>query len=283
MEQELEKIKPAETKPVQPFELEAGMLYPELVTEIENQVVLVKRMRLAVCKLTEAAHWRDYQGKPFLMDAGVHTIASTIGVEFGMPEMAETEMTDEDGPYREFICRLSGKWRGRSMFEIGSASTKDDFFAKSHGKKVAYKDIDIGAVRKKAITNAQHRILTKITGLGGVTWELLETIGIRPGAGGTTRFKGSEGKMTTGSGAWTHDKESLWGMLKATVGGDEALAAEKLFKLTHNPDRGYQGVRDPAALTSGQVNYWLPRIQKEYESMDAQTGPAASREPGQEG
>lgn len=244
-------------------DFEGGLLTLELVEQIEKQVVFTKRMRLAVCRLTEAGHWMDIGGNPYLKDAGIHTIASTIGVEFAEPQIAKDEGTDERGQFVNFVCSLSATWRGRRLFEVGTSSTRDDFFGKSKGGLVAFIDINLGNVLKKSVTNAQHRILTKITGLGGVTWELLETIGIRRGAGGQTRFKGHEQKQATGAGEWTPAKEKLQAYLVELAGGADA-AADMLLKRTANPERGFSGVRDVAQLSSKQVEWLLPKVEGEW-------------------
>lgn len=271
-----------EVQPAAHFE-GAGLLTPELVTELEKQVELVKRARLAVCKLTEPQHWRDIGGNPYLIDAGVHAIASTIGVEFGEPKITEDRGSDEDGEFVNYTCRMSGTWRGRVLWEEGTGSSRDDFFFKSKGSKVPFKDISIGDVRKKSITNAQHRILNKITGIGGTTWELLANIGINRGAGGTTRFKGSEARMSTGSGAWSQDKQRLWGML-VSMEQDEQAASDALFKITENPQKGFVGVRDPKKLTDNQAKFVLSVVQKEFDARAKDAGvTGAQEEPGAAG
>ena len=258
---------------------EGGLLTPELVTQIEKQVVLVKRMRLAVCQLTEPSHWMDFGGKPYLLSGGIHTIASTIGVEFGPPDVARDEGTDDKGPFCRFVVRLAGTWRGRKIHEIGSASSRDDLY-----KGKPFGDI-IGDLEKKALTNAQHRVLDKITGIGGVTWDLLSKIGISRGGGGAIRFKGSEQRATTGAGGWTPEKEKFWGYLCDLCNGDQEQAADELYRMTNNPAKGFAGVRDCKVLSDRSVAYHLPKVEaawkKQFESLpEAQEPPRA---PGQEG
>jgi hypothetical protein len=268
--------------------LEGGLLTPELVTELEGQIKLVKRMRLAVCQLTEPAHWRDIGGKPYLMDGGVHAIASTIGVEFSKPEITEERGSDPDGEFIHYRCVLSGSWRGRMLHEEGTSSTRDDLW-----KKTAFTEINLGNVRKKSITNAQHRVLNKIAGIGGTTWELLSSIGIHRGDGGTTRYKGSEGKMSTGSGVWGPEKERLWAMLLELNNRDDAAAEDNLFRLTDNPGKGYKGYRDIGQVSSGTMKWLLPHVEKHYKKATEERqeagelpqvkDPGADREPGSDG
>lgn len=265
--------------------LEGGMLTPEIVSSMEKQVELVKRMRLVVCKLTESSHWQDFSGVPYLKDGGIHVIASTIGVEFGEPVVHEDRCEDDKGQFVRYTCELSGAWRGRKLHEVGTSSTRDPFFAIAKQKAVPLSEINLGNVRKKSITNAQHRVLSKITGLGGVTWELLDSIGIHRGEGGTTRFRGSERKQATGAGEWTQEKQKLWGMLLEIYGGEEEKAAEYLFRATDNPSKGYRGIRDPAELTSGILKWLVPKVEAELakRQRDQAAEGSAEREAGAEG
>jgi len=269
---------------------EGGLLTPESVTEIEGQVVLIKRMRLAVCRLTEAAHWRDFAGKPYLLSGGIHAIASTIGVEFAEPKVFREAGQDERGRFVNFRCEIHAEWRGRRLYDLGTASTRDPFFGEAKGRAIHFEAINIGSVEKKSITNAQQRVLNKITGLGGVTWELLDTIGIHRGAGGTTRFKGQEGRMATGAGEWTPEKERLWGLLLELNAAAADQAAAELFRLTDNPQKGYAGIRDPAQLSTNQIKWLLPRVEalwkQQFGELPEAKDPvaaAAPREAGQEG
>jgi hypothetical protein len=260
--------------------LEGALLTEDLVKQMEEQVDYVRRMRLVVCKLTEPTHWMDFGGVPYLKDAGVHTIAATLGVEFSKPQIREEKQSDARGDWYAFRCEMAATWRGRTMHEVGYASTRDDLWKKDDPNQVK------GDAEKKSITNAQHRLLNKITGIGGVTWDLLHSIGISRGQGSTVRFKGQEQRQTTGAGAWNPAKERLWGLLLELNGNEEKAAAEDLFRRTDNPTRGYQGIRDPAQLSDRQVEWLLKRVEDDWRKAGAfeETAPAAAaREPGSEG
>lgn len=272
-----------ETLPERAGAFAGGLLSEESVAELEKQVALVKRQRLALVKLTEADHWRDFDGKPYLEDGGIQVVASTLGVQFGVPEATFEDTMDEQGDVITCRCAMTATLHGRISSDVGSATSRDPIYK---GKSLA---VVRNEVEKKAITNSQHRCLSKLTGLGGVTWSLLEQLGYRRGAGGTTRFKGQEQKQATGAGEWTPAKEKLWGCLCELAGGEEA-AAEMLFKRTHDPDRGFKGIRDPAALSHRQVAYFLPAIEAEWRKSfgketngKAKAPSEAQGEPGERG
>lgn len=268
-----------------------GELTEAYVEHVGQQAVLRRKLHIALLKGTLAGDWIDFDGQPYLQDSGVHRVASIAGLEFGEPIIKEDRGQDDHGPYVRYEARLVATFRGRSHGDIGEASTRDPFFAST-----AFSRINLGNVKKKAATNAQHRCLLKLLGLGGTSWELLDTLGItRPES--SVRIKGGERKAVSGVGTWTPQKKRIQGILLELAAGDEVEAGEILFRLTNNPGKGYAGVRDPAQLTNLQAaNFVLGRLEEEYrkrmgDAFQGREGPGgeeaagrpASRDPGQEG
>ena len=263
--------------PGQPF----GFLTKQKVDELEEQVVLYKRAKHAILKITDAGDWLDISGNPYLTDSGVHKVASISGVDFGIPETTPIEGKDDRGKWARFKTELSGiwTWSGRRIGEIGMSSTRDDFFAKAKGNDVPFDRIDLSSVEKKSVTNAQHRVLTKLLGLGGVSWEQLQDVGIERGKG-SVRSKGQERKQE-GVGGWTEEKNRLWGLILEIAHGDEKAAAERLLAATKSKKGGYKGTNDPKQLSDKQVQWLVPRIEEEWRKLQGEEMP--EREPGQEG
>lgn len=268
-----------------PLDEDFGLLSPEMVVRIKEQVKLHRDMKIAVLGCTATADWQDFNGHPYPEDDAIHAIAVAVGLRFGKPSVAREERKDAKGIIVEFVCELSATWRGREYHEIGTSSTRDKFFSRANKQDVPFEEIDQGDVRKKSVTNAQHRLLVKALGIGGVTWEDLSQVGIRPGGAGGARFKGTERKMTTGSGGWTQDKRKLWGLILDLCDGDEALAGRELQRKTANAANNFPGVADPQKLSDKQVGWLLPMVEKAHHEHFS--GPpddeAPPREPGEEG
>jgi hypothetical protein len=236
------------------------LLTEESVGELEKQVALIKRQRVALIKLTEPEHWQDFSGTPYLKDGGIQTVASILGIQFSEPKATFEETDDEQGKAVICRCEMTASFRGRSQSDVGSATSRDAIYK---GKSPALLRNEI---EKKAITNSQHRALAKLTGLGGVTWGMLESLGYRRGGGGAVRFKGTEQKQATGAGAWTPAKEKLWSYLLELTGGEEA-AQDSLQQHTAIPKSGYAGTRDVVQLSEKQIAWLLPRVEREWKKL----------------
>lgn len=257
-----------------------------LVKQLQAQVQLIKAYRLALLQLTSEEHWIDQAGRPYLESDGVHLLAACIGVEFSAPEIAEDNHASDPEPWIGYTCRLSASFRGRSVSEIGYASTRDDFLA-SAGKGqglLPLEQVDRGNIQKKAVTNAQSRAFSKVTGLGAVTWEELTRAGVKQGRRVDYRGSGEGRGAAQGAGTWTPEKDDLWKKMCEMCGGSDA-AAQALEDLTANPDRGFKGIRDLKAASDRQVQYLKGKILAEWRKFTAgPDGPAAEkREPGAEG
>lgn len=247
----------------------------QVVDDMKEQMQLFKDLKMAVLSITMPGDWQDFNGTPHLKESGVNAVAAAIALEFDEPEVKVEEGTDERGKWRRYTARGGARWRGITRHDIGTASTREVFFARAKGRDVPFEGIDLGDVEKKSITNLRFRLLTKLFPIGGTTWVQLQEIGVIRGVGGTTRFKGQEAKMVTGAGVWTPQKERIWGLLLELNGGDDEAAATALHRWTHAPARGIEGRRDPAALSQKQVDWLLPRIEKEYAEKTRAVGEMA--------
>lgn len=242
-----------------------GFLTEEMVKQVEAQVDLFKRLTTSLLRITDASDWCDLGGKPYLTDSGVMKVRSVARVSFGVPEVEVREGEDGKGKFIRYTCRLIGSWRGETHADIGTSSTRDPFFGMEHGKPVPFDDVDVASVMKKSITNAQHRVLTKLLGLSGMTWERLEAAGIKQAGGGKARFAGKA--REDGSGKWSKEKEELQTMLLELNGGNEQAVLELLQKMTAfrgKDGRDVPGKRAVIEMTDKQVAYHLPRVRAEY-------------------
>jgi|SRR5262245_2524841 len=143
----------------------------DMVKDVEQQVVLRKRLKRAVLAVTSVRDWHDMGGTPYPKDSAIHAMAQVAGAEFSPPEWSEESGDDKDGRWRIFYAEVSCEWGGRRVTEIGAGSTKDPFYSRKNGSRVPYEEIRVDQVRKKALTNGQHRSLVKELGLGAITWE----------------------------------------------------------------------------------------------------------------
>jgi len=251
-----------------------GFLTEQLVKDLEDQVVLFKRLKTAVLRITDPDDWQDFEDKPYLKDSGVQKVRTVARVSFGQPVINCETGEDSSGKFARYVCMLSGTWRGELGYDIGTASSRDPFFGRANGKDLAFDDVRIEDVMKKSVTNAQHRVLTKLLGLSGLTWKQLAEAGIIKGTVGKVGFK-SRGQ---GVGEWTDEKAEFEQMLAEMCGGDLEEMANVIEKRTAWKNQkgelvpGKRGVRE---MTEKQIAYHLPRLRKAYEEFVAHQGDAS--------
>jgi hypothetical protein len=82
---------------------------------------------------------------------------------------------------------------GRSIEEVGAISTDNPSICMRHNIKLPPEEVDISLAIKRSATNRIHRGIFAILGIGGLTWDELEKIGI-PRAGKGYSFKKKEEK-----------------------------------------------------------------------------------------
>lgn len=262
-----------------------GFVTEHLVSQLEQKVELVKRYRLVLLKLTTEEHWIDQSGKPHLESDGVHALAACLGVVFEAPVFETEEHRESTPPWVAYHVTVTARLGDRTISEIGSASSKDDFLASAGKGKglLPLEQVDLGNIRKKALTNAQSRAFTKLSGLGSTTWAELAQVGIRPSRSVDYRGRGESRGAAQGAGTWNQEREELWKKLCEMCGGADA-AAQALEDMTANPDRQYKGIRDLKSASDRQLAYLKGRILAEWDKFQAgPDGPAEKREPGAEG
>jgi hypothetical protein len=138
----------------------------------------VKKIKAISIKVTNYSDWSLQSGKPYLENMGCMKIAQLWGVNFlgrkFMPESGE-RISDANGDYILFTVQGGAEFKGRTVEDIGTCSTRDEFFGRSGGKAKPLQDVDLTDVKKKAVTNLQGRLLKKILGLSYTIEELRES------------------------------------------------------------------------------------------------------------
>src|ERR1041385_8890513 len=107
-----------------------GFLTKELVAELEEQVTLLKRLKLVCLRVTDPGDWRGMDGKPYLQDSGVQKVAGAIRLTFGKPVITEQTGEDKRGKWCRFTCAMTAVWNGRTQDDEGISSTRDEFFGR---------------------------------------------------------------------------------------------------------------------------------------------------------
>lgn len=191
----------------------------------EERVRAMNTIKIHALKATNKNDWVNEGGKPYLQESGSCKIARVFGVSYriGSP----TKQLFPDGHY-EFIYTGEFSLGGADISATGSRSSKGDFFVgKKDPKPVS--EIDEGDVRKAAYTNCIGRGVKELLGLGNLTWEEIETSGIKKADCAGFEFDKSKQEM---SGEAKDQRKEIGRMLLEMADNDKDTAKKLLTEFT---------------------------------------------------
>ena len=184
-------------------DIEKGLKLAEKMVDAQDRLMKI------LIRSTNNKDWIDQADKPYLQASGCNKIARNMGIRVSTIVREEHNREDDRGAYIEIVTSAAGEWNGKVTQQVGSASTRDRFFAERwmDGEKILLplSEIDLGNVRKKSHTNLLNRLIKDLLGLS-FTWEEIE--------------EASSGKITkTGGTVFTYDKGKAGGKNEAADSG----------------------------------------------------------------
>ena len=200
-----------------------------MIQNAEALVEFFNRARTVAIKATSNQDWCVFGDKVHLCEGGVKKVLGVIGAsiqntkideeirfesvdrliknEKGKPEV----VADDRFKVGYFTATGEIDFNGKILSNVGTSSTKDDFFARrnSDGDKyyLDYDEVDKNNVKKKAVTNLSYR-LCEMAFKMNPTIEELKAQGITP-SGSVSFGTGSKGGSTD-----TADEKKLRGELR---------------------------------------------------------------------
>jgi hypothetical protein len=247
---------------------ERGVSIEKELAEIERNVDFFNRVKIIALKMTKPSDWVD-MGGPYLMDRGAQNIAIAFGVDITQeaPRMEWAE--DANGRYYMFIAsgRAHAKRLNRFIEDIGICSQRDKFFGMSGGKLKEIQDVDMANIIRKASTNLYNRLVKRVIGLSGVTWDDLAAAGIKRDALAKVEYRSGQqgGGPSSGSRTISDDhlarREKIWKKLLDMAQGDETKARAELDRLASFSDKK---VTDITQVTSEKwIDSLYGKVKKE--------------------
>ena len=210
-----------------------------LLKHAERQVELGKKAKVIALRSTSAEDWVLIDGKPYLAQHGCKKVAQVFGVEISQVRMAK-EREEIGGEDRiTYIAEAEFTCAGRTITEIGAASSVDKFFAQrsewTDGKKktvrIPLAEIDLPSVRKKALTNCYNRGIKGVLGIGTVEPKDLIAAGIDLGKVGTVEHSKTD-KSAGDSPEQGEKRDRIREMCLDLAGGDKTKAVQILKDAT---------------------------------------------------
>jgi len=142
----------------------------ELAENAEKRIEAVNKIKQMALRVTNSNDWVDMGGKPYLQSSGAEKIARLFGICWQIEE--PTIEYDEDG---HFTYTYKGTFtlikQGVSIEAVGTRSSRDPLFSKSHGKDIPPSEISKADVKKSAYTNLTANGITRLLGIRNLSWD----------------------------------------------------------------------------------------------------------------
>jgi hypothetical protein len=252
---------------------ERGISIEKELAAIEKNVEFYNRVKVIALKMTKPSDWVD----PYLMDRGTENVAVAFGVDISDLQLKQEWAEDEKGRYYAFIAsgKAYSKKLGRYVEDIGVCSQRDKFFGMIGGKFKEVPDVDMANVRRKAVTNLYNRLIKRVIGLMGVTFDDLAQAGIKKEQLGKVEYRGGAQKAEAAANLPDDAKkkrDAIWSMLLEIAVGDEDEAKGLLMSISSFKDKDGKEhkLEDISRLTSEK---WIAslyvKVKKEHESVMA--------------
>lgn len=148
------------------------------VTRAEKSLACFRALRLVALRATDEPDWTDFGGTPYLNSAGALKIATALGVSLKLVSIEATREKLGDHEVARYVAQVSASFLGREIALEGVASSDEAFFARKNGRSLPLAEINLGSVRKKALTQAHARAVKAVLGLEGVSWQDLRAAGV---------------------------------------------------------------------------------------------------------
>ena len=228
----------------------------------EKRVQAIKRIKAAALSVTSKHDWIDQNGKPYLQVSGSEKIARLFGISWTIEEPLLT--TEEDGHFSYTYKGAFTIGTTPPIDFIGSRGSKDLFFSKSHGEAIPPSEIDRNDVKKAAYTNLLGNGITRLLGLRNLTWEEVESSGIKKDT--TAKVKYGTAEM---SDEGKDQRKKIGDMILEMAEDDKEKASELLIKFTSFVNKDGKVVKGKSSLkdiSEKAMPVTYGKVKKAYEA-----------------
>lgn len=163
------------------------------VTDVMENVMMqqhvMQQIKIRSLSETHPSDWKDFGGTAYLEAKGAERIRGIWRLQIDQKEIKKYTEHDAKGDYYIFV--VSGTVHLRvptshgeyhdQMDVIGTASSRDKFFAVAKGRELPLEEIDQTHIMKSAYSDFVRECVVRILGLRYLPWEVLKPMGIEPG------------------------------------------------------------------------------------------------------
>jgi hypothetical protein len=229
----------------------------QIVSDLEKGVLAYNKIKLVALKLTGPEDWVQIGKQPYLLESGAQKIAKAFGVAIFDVKVETQWQEDAKGRYQIVVARgkAFSKKLASYIEDVGICSQRDRFFAMDNGELKPIEDVDFANVIKKAVANLYGRLIKRVVGLMGVSWDDLVKAGIKPAA--KVEFKEKK--------PLSPEAQKIGAMILEMAGGDKEAARLMLKSLSEFEKNGQKySVSSVADLSEAWAKKLLPKVEKEY-------------------
>lgn len=252
-----------------------------MIAQAERNVANVIKAKQIALRVTTERDWEDFDGEPYLNAGGAMKVVRLFGVEFSGTDLESYRHTLDGLEVIQYTARTTGSMYGCSLEDFGITDTTNKFFGSKNGKALPLSEMSLPKLQMMAVTRAQSRVVQKLVGLGGVTWEEVRgAIGNKAERVAKVDFTASKAKREDRGGqAGGSPKTQLLNMLQDLAGWDQQDPKEllKLYTTFRTKEGEERYCSNPDKLSDGWAAKTLEKVRKVWQ---AHPGAGAAEAPG---
>lgn len=246
-----------------------------LIRLAEKRIMAMEKVKAFALKQLKPSAFMDWNETPRLTADACEHIARLFGVSWRGTTLERKDGRDKDGQMYYWVAKAVFSLPNAIDFieAVGTASVRDELWAKRGGQILPMEEIDETNIMKKAISNMIANGVPRLLGMADLTYEDLEAAGIDRQAVGSVKFKGKGGSAAGKEQKWTANDQQrsteLGQMLMAMADNEGERAAELLEEFTAFEGRdGKQvpGVRERSKLSSGRLKVAHDVVKKAHDA-----------------
>lgn len=178
------------------------------IERAQKAIEFWNRVEKLALKRTNSRDWVDQGGFPYLTAPGCEKIAGPFGVKIWDVTKTREEREDDKGKYYFYVFegKARCKFSGMQIEVVGTCSSRDKFFSRSHGKDIPQSDIDETNVLKAAYSNFMHNAVTKVLGMRNLEWEDISKAGVDVSRISKVTYKDTSGSTSKDGKAPSNEK-----------------------------------------------------------------------------
>jgi len=206
-----------------------------VVSAVESQIETFKQIRQLCLRLTNETDWLIQGDGISLLESGAQKIAIPWGCDIHLTRIDLEWIDDPKSRYYIYTAYGHGysKKLGRDVDDIGTCSSRDDFFAKKGGEWKKLEDVDMTDIKKKAVTNLYGRLIRRCLGISNVTEVELKAAGLDLSKFERVTYETKKQKSDNLPPEAKTRRDAIQAMIRVLAGGDEkkmrALLKEATF------------------------------------------------------